>query len=185
MDRQGYTRGDTHESKVIASWLQYAVLGCLFVFVGQMDTITCRHLPPQFESLMTRRLPLIRPDGYKGLVMILPTKLYCSPDCVNTCRGPFVFRAPQGSSTSNFPIMTSRWWDQNESSENPARPKPFVSTVFEDCFSRIAYLYPPPERGVGLSISRTSVERGSPFRFFFSTETRVGAVELGCSRVDA
>lgn len=55
VDRQGYTRGDTHESKVIASWPQYAVLGCLFVFVGQMDTITCRHLP-LFESLMALAL---------------------------------------------------------------------------------------------------------------------------------
>ena len=37
---------------------------------------------------------------------------------------------------------------------NLARPKPFVSTVFEGFF-RIACLHFSPERGVGLSISRT------------------------------
>jgi hypothetical protein len=46
VDRQGYTRGDTHELEVVASSPQYADLGRPFCFRGvKMVMITCRHLP--------------------------------------------------------------------------------------------------------------------------------------------
>jgi hypothetical protein len=83
--------------------LNMRFLDGLFVLVGQMDTIICGIFLHCFESLMTRRLPLIRPDGYKGLVMILLTKLYCSPDCVNTCRGAFCFQSAARLQHVKFP----------------------------------------------------------------------------------
>jgi len=103
--------------------------------------------------------PLIRPDGYKGLVMILPTKPFsCSPDRA-TRAGLFVFRERRTAPARQIlPIMTSKVKSERIL-RNLARPKPFVSTAFEGvgaCFSRIACFYIlSPERGAGLSISRT------------------------------
>jgi hypothetical protein len=90
--------------------------------------------------------------------MILPTKLFsCLPDRA-TRAGLFVLRERRTPARQILPIMTSKVKSE-WILRNLARPKPFVSTAFEGveaCFSRIACFYiSSPERGAGLSISRT------------------------------
>ena len=115
--------------------------------------------------------PLIRPDGYKGLVMILPTKPFsCSPDRA-TRASLFVFRERRTAPARQIlPIMTSKVKSERIL-RNLARPKPFVSTAFEgvgSCFSRIAcpYIFIAREGGRTIYITY-SVKRGCPFRIIF------------------
>ena len=155
-----YPRGYPMSWNVVASSPQYTVLGRPFCFRGSNGQ---GHLSASSSSTCTSNddgvCPLIRPDGYKGLVMILPTKHFsCLPDRA-TRAGLFVFRERRKAPARQIlPIMTSKVKSECIL-RNLARPKPFVSTAFEGvgaCFSRIACFYIlSPERGAGLSISRT------------------------------
>jgi hypothetical protein len=90
--------------------------------------------------------------------MIPPTNLHRSPDCA-TRAGLFVFD------------VKFTHHDKQVKSErilrNAARPKPFVSTVFEDASSLGLRALHFIAREGGRSIYITySVKRGYPFRFF-------------------
>jgi len=97
--------------------------------------------------------------------MIPPTNLHCSPDCA-TRAGLFVFE-----SAARLQHVKFTHHDKQVKSErilrNAARPKPFVSTVFESASSLGLRALHFIAREGGRSIYITySVKRGYPFRFF-------------------
>ncbi|KAI9511550.1 hypothetical protein F5148DRAFT_299317 [Russula earlei] len=138
-----------------------------FVFVGQMDVITCRHLLPSLETPMTIALPLIRPYGYKRLVIILSqTKLCSSPECVTRAAA---FCLPDAARLLQHVKFSHH--DKQVKSErilrNTARPKPFVFTAFEGCFSRSPCLLFLRQRGGPDYLYHVLGETRLPVSFFF------------------
>jgi hypothetical protein len=106
---------------------------------------------------------------------------HCSPDCA-TRAGLFVFE-----SAARLQHVKFTHHDKQVKSErilrNAARPKPFVSTVFEGAsFSRIACFTFYRQRGGPVYLYHVLRETRLPVSIFSSIETRV-AVELSCSRI--